>query len=570
MRSYGLVFLLPAVVLIFSFRLKFAAGPFWQYADPSYIFLLNSVNLVKGIPAAFFDQPGVPLQSLGQAVILFLNIGHSSADAVKSVLVNPEYYLNIIDIVLLLLIFLTSILLGAYTFRKTNDIAAVFLSQLPNVLLLTLRSNQNHPWVYATVNAEPLLLCITNLFNIFLLKLFFSKTDKEKNLSILILGFICGLGVATKLSFLTLLILPLIICRWRMKPAFILTTIAFFVLWTLPIITLYPKLWSWIAGLITHTGIYGNGHGGVIDIHDYLAAWNVIFQKFWFYVLFALCTLVISSIEVLKRRSPPASFFIWAISFTILVQLAVVAKHFEEHYLVIAINSFGPLFVLFYLYQMPKRAFLKPLILLLIGLSTLFSSIITSTYAYQLAHLTKEVVHFNDIIHTKYPGCLYIGSYLKMPISNPEYALFMGNDSSGGGEKEELSRIYPNNFSLFTESLDISGTCTYGLYNFKQSLWADDLLSSYPCIIFINSGYNFPGSPYIVKPLEEGEYSKAYLLVGSTEKEANALFNMALQLIRKGDYAQAMAYLLKSRELHFQPGGEIDYFIGVLYSQLKH
>ena len=101
------IVILPAIVLFFSFLLKSAVGPFWQYADPSYIFLLNSVNLVKGLPSAFFDQPGVPLQILGQVIILALNIGHSTVATVHQVLIDPEYYLNNINIILTLLIFLT-------------------------------------------------------------------------------------------------------------------------------------------------------------------------------------------------------------------------------------------------------------------------------------------------------------------------------------------------------------------------------------------------------------------------------------------------------------------------------
>jgi len=569
-RSYGCIFILPAVAIVFSLLLKAAAGPFWQYADPSYIYLLNSLNLVKGIPSAFFDQPGVPLQSLGQLIIMILNTGHSATSTIDQVLMDPEFYLNAINIVLLALIPLTSILLGAYTYFKTKDCLAVFLSQLPNVILLTLRTSLDHPTVYATVNAEPLLLSVTNLFNLFLLKWYFADATKKENVAILILGFIAGLGIATKLTFLPLLALPLMIAGWRMKPVFILITIVSFVLWTLPIIALYPKLWGWAIELLTHTGVYGNGDQGIIDLNAYLMTWKHLFQEFWFFILFAVGIVTISSIQLIKKREHRAVFFSWAISATILIQFMLIAKHFDEHYLVIVLNSFGPIFVAVYLQWMPKGVLGRIFILALIGTGIIQSAIITSRYASRLDHLTKAVVGFNDMVHSKYPDAIYIGSYLVSPIRSPEYALFMGNDSSGGGEKEELTRLYPKNFSFFTESRDISGTCTYGLYDFKGPVWADDLLVDYSHIIFINSGYDFSDSPYVVKPLEEGEFSKAYLLVGSTEKAANAFFNAAIQELQKGDYPQAFALALKARQLHYQPQGKVDYFLSIVYPHLNH
>jgi len=224
--------------------------------------------------------------------------------------------------------------------------------------------------------------------------------------------------------------------------------------------------------------------------------------------------LCLSITQLINKRERRRSYFIFAISLTILIQLAVIIKHFDEHYLVIVINSFGPLFFLLYLDWISRDAFLKALIFILIVLTVIQSSSITSSYATLLDKQTKEVVHFNTMIHSKYPHAVYIGSYLESPIRISDYALFMGNDSSGGAQNKELSEIYPDHVSFFTDSNDISGSCTYGLYHFNQKVWADDLLNQHPEIIFINSGYDFSDSPYVVKPIEESNYSKAYLLTG--------------------------------------------------------
>jgi len=304
-----------------------------------------------------------------------------------------------------------------------------------------------------------------------------------------------------------------------------------------------------------------------------LGVWALYFKKFWFFIIFILSAITFSSFNVFKNQKNRADLFILTISFTALIQLAVIAKHFDEHYLVVVIDSLGPLFVLFYLNQSTiNKTILKRITCSFIAIASLYSAVVTSAYALDLAEFSKEVIGFNSMIHAKYPNSIFIGSYLELPLRNSEYALFMGNDSSGGGENAELTQLYPKNFTFYADSRDISGTCTNGLYHFNQSILADDLLAQFPYtnIIFVNSGYDFSLSPYIVKPLENGKYSKAYLLLGSTEKSANLFFNTALQLIQKGDYPQAFAFALKSHELHYQPKEKVEYLLSILYSHLKH
>ncbi|MDE2028073.1 MAG: hypothetical protein KGK03_06520 [Candidatus Omnitrophica bacterium] len=564
LRRYWFIFLLPAIVIALSFWLKSALGPFWQYADDSYIYLLNSVNLVKGLPSVLCTQPGVPVQVLGQLVILMFNMGHTMTETVRQVLLNPEYYLNAINAVLLLLIALTSVLLGHYVYRKTGDVVAVLLSQLPNVFLLTLRLKLNdHPCAFDNVNAQPMLIAVTNIFNLFLLKLHFSKDNKDKNFTVFILSFICGFGIATKLTFLPLLGLILLFARWPMKPVAVVVTAASFMLWTIPILSSYRLLWAWLFALLTHTGHYGNGNAGFIDIKEYMATWAYIFHNYWFFVLLPAAFLLF----------PRSSFFVRAVSLMVLLQFVLIAKHFDDHYLVIAVDSLAPALVLFYLERVAGKKVFRTAALLLIIVSVIVCSIITLQYSSRIAALTREVVGFSEMIHAKYPHSIYIGSYLRLPLSTPEYALFMGNDSSGGAENQELSKLYPDYYAFFTEGKDdVPGTCSWGLWHFDRRVFADDLLKQYPHrrIIFINSGYGFDQTPYITRPLEDGRYSHAYLLVGSQENAADSLFDMAIDAAQRSQYSQAFAFALKSYQLHYQPEGKIKYLLSILYPYVRH
>ncbi|MBF0512247.1 MAG: hypothetical protein HQL13_07985 [Candidatus Omnitrophica bacterium] len=332
---------------------------------------------------------------------------------------------------------------------------------------------------------------------------------------------------------------------------------------------MYSQLVSWIMSLVTHTGVYGNGQKGFVDISSYLGAWQFMFTQYWFLIVFAVLVFILAFAGLFINKERKHAFFMLVVSGVILLQLGIIAKHFDEHYLVVAFNSFSALFVLFYLRFGQKNVFIQRGILVLVLVSALHSMMIVSQYMLRLDKQTKGVVSFNNRIHSKYPNSIYIGSYLKAPICNSEYALFMGNDSSKAAENEELSALYPDYFSFFADSRDISGSCTWGLYHFKKHVWSEDLLRKYPRIIFINSGYDFDASPFITKPLEDGPYSRAWIMVGTTEREADHYFDAALQALEQGDERRGFALALKAHELHYQPEGKVEYLLSILYKDLK-
>ena len=102
-RRYSFIFVIPTFILILSVLLKLAAGPFWQYSDPCYIYLFNALNMVKGVAPTHIDHPGTPLQLLILFIIWFVNIGHSTQEVLNKVLTNPDFYLSLTYILLTLL-----------------------------------------------------------------------------------------------------------------------------------------------------------------------------------------------------------------------------------------------------------------------------------------------------------------------------------------------------------------------------------------------------------------------------------------------------------------------------------
>jgi len=571
-KAYWIVFFIPLVVISFSFLLKFASGPYWQFPDPCYGYLTSSLSLVKGFSPTFNYQPGTSVELLGALVVSLLNIGHSSAEAVHRALLDPDFYLNAINLVMIVLAFLTSTILGLYVYRQTNDKLAVLLSQLPTLSFLALRSYTFYDYVLpvvTNVTPEPLLISVSCLFNFCFLKLFFAKDKREEVVLTLLLAFISGLGVSTRLVFAPFLVLPLIVCRGWMKSLFLFASVISCFFWTISIIPSYGWIWAWVVKLVTHVGEYGSGDKGFINFHQYLVDWHTILGKCTLLILFALVAVVISLRQLIKDRSHKGAIFVLATAFCILLQLAVIAKHYDEHYLVSAINLFSPLFVLFYLNCKNKSSFFKGVVFAYIMVFIVQALGNALVYDKKLTGYTQDAVRFNNMIHAKYPNFIFIGMF-PMPMANPEAAFFWGNDRDNR-QQDELANLYPKRLAYFGNNINDYAPYVYGIYSIKQRVWADDLIKNGSNVIFVApKGYDFSQSPYTVLPIEQAKFAAAYLLVGSTEKQANELLEVSFRLLKAGDYKDAFACALKSRELHYQPVEKADIVLSILYPHIKH
>ena len=589
--SYCVFLIIPSMILINSLLLTCAMGPFWRYADPCYLYLLNGLHLLKGISLTHIDHPGTPLQILILAIMFLMNMGSSVSAIEDKVLANPEFYLSVIHIVLILTIFITSVLLAVYIYRKTQDILPALLTQLPGLTFLVTKSFESNlpvPPVVANVNPEPLLIVILNLFNLSWFILFYAQTFKEKIRATLFLGFICGLGLATKFTFLPILFCALIILSWRLKLLFTLVSLLSFCLWTLPIIHLYPDLWAWVKGIATHTGVYGNENQGIVNWPDIIKdILKNILPGYWLFMIFCISAFLWSSIKIIRAKKEPVQKFLCAITFGIICQFAMVAQHYSSHYLLTGIGLFSSAFVLFYIGALAQHKTLKILTLIFILIFTLQGSIQAGIYCSKLASLTKEVSSLTQKIYAQFPGSAVIAPADTNPFFSQEHALLFANGfysrllynkSFTHKESEKLSILYPHslyfNFDATSISNDNPG---YGICDFNKRVYADDAMASYPYVLLLNykfdfnyhNGFSFSNHPYSMRLIDDSKYADIYLLTGSSDKESSELLSASMAYLEKGRYREAFALALKSRELNYQPKGQVEFILSVIYNRLN-
>jgi hypothetical protein len=86
----------------------------------------------------------------------------------------------------------------------------------------------------------------------------------------LALGVICGLGIATKLTFFPIILISAVCCRRALLP-FAAALIGTVVVVLIPIYPELPRLAEWTAGIVTQSGLYGTGETGLPHFGTYVA-----------------------------------------------------------------------------------------------------------------------------------------------------------------------------------------------------------------------------------------------------------------------------------------------------------
>ena len=208
--------------------IKDAGGPYFlNYYDPSYVYLINSLNLLQLSSVGHFDHPGTTVQVLG-AIILklkFISVG-SADEIIKVVFSDPEKYLELINRCFILLNSLTLLLLGIFIYKITNDI---FLS-----LLIQLSPFVSFQILYGLVLVAPdNIIILPSLFLIGIIFYYIFKSDPDNPaLSyILFCGIVCGFGTVTKLTFIPMWIIPFILIKsFKNKSIFLLTGVLAFLI----------------------------------------------------------------------------------------------------------------------------------------------------------------------------------------------------------------------------------------------------------------------------------------------------------------------------------------------------
>ena len=421
--------------------------------DPEYIYFISGLSVANGhLELGHVDNPGTPLQyflAITFRIIYFFRSHEISF--IEDALANSDLYLITSNLILITLIGFFLYAAGSRIVKSTENLSFGLLIQSTPFYTTIIYGN------IGRVTPENLLPIPIILLSIVLIKIAKEKIRSDSWQSIIALSAIVAFGLSIKLTFIPILIIPLIVISgWGKKLAYLVTTPAFFLLFALPATLRLKTFWNWAKALFLHSGQYGQGDKTIINIDS---LWPNI-QKLWyenelfFLVLFFFIGVVII-VNIKGKIKLDHQKIAIAVVLAVVVQLLLVAKHFEQRYFVPALFLLPVMFVLIFILTEKWQVKIR-------GINTSFIITVIFIFAYsksqalpikQLStHLTNEVTRQMPAYHylrSIAPNAyrIIVPGYYGCP--SPEYALRFSY--GWAGKQKEIYKPYLA--KLFSKSI---------------------------------------------------------------------------------------------------------------------
>ncbi len=449
----SLVFLISPAIFLF-FALPFNRTHFGN--DPEYAYLMNGINIGMFKAVGHTDNPGTPVQ-VYSAVILrcaYILQPDKSEGFQKFMLRNADKYIEVERKGLILINSLVLLLLGVISWIMLRNI---WLSLLLQIMPFTSANLTEH--VFTKVSPEPVLLMATAALVLLIINHFFVQKRDEKRYTFYF-ALVCGFGLATKATFLPLIIVPLLMLDGKLlRKRFLLLITPFFILFTIPALPQYPHMAKWFLLLTAHTGIYGEGGLGVISPMQYVKDLFLIFQNNPVLTITLLVSVLIISSSLLGSsfksdfKNDLKFRIITALSAAQLTGVLMVAKHYHSnHYLVPVLCLQATSWIFIYLFiseKLPVRFrkifFLFPFLLLLITVGLVIrnrSYLIEANQGYIRSN--QDYAKMTHFLENEYKG--YTCAYYFPTSVNPYSALRWGNVYSRFEHTQALKSLFPEGF----------------------------------------------------------------------------------------------------------------------------
>ncbi|MDZ4711352.1 MAG: hypothetical protein SGI89_03395 [bacterium] len=339
--KYIYLLIIPVCFILYSMNLRSAQGYFYYYglSDPSYVYLINSISMAQLEGVGHVDHPGTPVQMAGAVVAkIFHAFGHEKDDLAEDVLYRPEAYINVIDNAFIFLNALGLYVMGLIIFGIGKDLIASLLFQLIPFVSINITG------VYSQLKTENFAFFAMMLLIALLLRFTFTEDRSPKRILkyTIVTGILCGFILAVKISFLCLVMLPLILLPGlNRKMIFLLVIAGSFVVFIIPALANLDYFIGWIGKMIMHDDRYGRGDAGVIDTSSYFSnVMKIFYNERFFSLTYFLSVLVLIFQFVQRRKTKKANEkysaevkFLTAVFLAMSINVLLVAKHYSHRYM---------------------------------------------------------------------------------------------------------------------------------------------------------------------------------------------------------------------------------------------
>ncbi|MDP2890492.1 MAG: hypothetical protein Q8P34_16190 [Bacteroidota bacterium] len=445
----NLVFVVVPLMLfvLMLFRVAEIHFYFQGWYDPVYAYLTNGLTFALGSnDIGHTDHPGTPLQLFIALLITIIGWIRGANDLATDVLANPETYLRIITIALIAINCTMLWMLGVFANKRLqNRNMAVVLQLLP------LLSFQLFNFM-AVINCESVISLSS--FAIAACIILYDWRREEGHMKFLIIiAILSALSVATKISSLSILIVPFFFFEnIRSKAIYLLLSLLFIFLFIFPVMDKLGNFTGFIGKLATHTGQYGSGEQKLFDATIFFQSIRMMVLKELPFTLHLLLLPVGWFVIVKRKITGSLKRLFLGITLATVFQVIIVARHYGFHYLMPVFALFMPLHGYFWIQffrekiaTLSSRTFSLMMILLVLGV---FARLIIRNNFDK--GITNSVEKTSQMVKSELKGKYIVLSDFNNGAAFIEPALKFGYSYSGNSMKkryaEILASVYPENY----------------------------------------------------------------------------------------------------------------------------
>lgn len=456
--SIVVLLFIPSLILIESLHYIKLRDKNWYMSgyDPSYAYLYNSLNIARFKIPGHYDHPGTPMQIYGAAVLqtAWMINPYGGNNLTEAVIQQPEYYLSILNSSVAVLGAIALFAAGLVVFILTGNLwFGLLIQATPYISNLILYN------AFLRITQENVLMISSLAMAVYTLHWYFStEKNKVQNFS-KGFGIISGIGIASKVIFFPLMIIPLIVLDGnRDRIRYLKITVITFIISTIPIILRYPNMGWWLVKLFFYSGMYGTGKIQVLEPVNYISALQGLFLGEYLYSKAYLILTIILVIAILILKLKGKSLKVPELKVLVaifLVQSAgflITAKHPKLAYLLPYECITGAAFIIIIhnFRTILKSTFLLKLIIpslsLILILITINYGRLTFKRLFKSDDNYKYEKTWQTAINSSRGGAL-IGIN---PGPTPIAATFFANAYSSDRYAGLLSRIYPHYYIFDT------------------------------------------------------------------------------------------------------------------------
>lgn len=334
--------IIPLLVVAWGIFLYSFFDPFYSKSvDPEFPYLINGLNcaLLKFNFIGHIDHPGTPFQIFNGIVIRITHLISGKGEIAQDVFARPDYYLNAISNSLLLIQAFLMFAVGFMGIKRKIPIWQIAILQA------TCFFSNDLVWFFARVNPDRFFMISGLIFILIYLKHGYENRMSRK--FALWSGVVMALGMATKINFLPVLLIPLLLIDGnKNRLIYIGSGIVSFFVFILPIIDKFGAFRSFIEGIFKHDGLYGGGEANVLNYQKMMESATEIFRlnPGLYFLIAALFVMIFVAIRKRKEGTKGFAFLFAGFLFVIALQMLMVSKHFKNYYLAPVFVFYGFMF----------------------------------------------------------------------------------------------------------------------------------------------------------------------------------------------------------------------------------